>query len=274
MWSPVNRAINGVFNVLLWPFQSLPDSLQILALAVPATIVALLAFRYTSNQAGITQAKNRIKAHLLELRLFKDDFRVSLRAQGSILRHTLRYMKYGVTPMLVMIVPFLIILIQVESRFAFRPLEPGESTILAVTADAGTPVSKLEAALSLPAGIVSETPPLRIDSSGEIYWRLKAERPGRYAMDIRIGNETVTRYAVVGPQHGRISPMLYRDSDWRTLAYPVESPMDEDAVAEAIRLDYPRGRGEFAGLSSASWLLFGLCMVLGFLLRGFFGVTF
>jgi hypothetical protein len=274
VWSSVNGAVNGLFDVLLWPFHSLPVFWQILALAVPATAVALLAFRFTSNQAGITRAKSLIKAHLLELRLFKDDFRVILAAQGAILRYTLRYMKYGLTPMLVMIVPFLIILIQVESRFAFRPLHPGEPAILAVKVDTAAPVSRLPASLGLPDGLTSETPPLRLDASAEIYWRIKGKGPGRYPVEISVGDDAVTKHVIVGYANTSISPFLYQSDDWRVLAWPAERPMKAEAFAEAIRLDYPRGRAEFAGLSSASWLLFGMCIILGFLFRGLFGVTF
>jgi hypothetical protein len=39
-------------------------------------------------------------------------------------------------------------------------------------------------------------------------------------------------------------------------------------------MTYPRSRGVFAGLSSASWILFGATLVLGFALRRAFGVTF
>jgi hypothetical protein len=37
---------------------------------------------------------------------------------------------------------------------------------------------------------------------------------------------------------------------------------------------YSRTRGVFAGLSSASWIMFAAALVLGYVLRGLFGVTF
>jgi hypothetical protein len=274
MWTSFNNAMNGAFDIYLWPFQSLPVSVQVLALAIPPTIVALLAFRYTSNQAGITRAKNLIKAHLLELRLFKDDLRVLLQAQGRVLLNSLRYMRFGITPMLVMIVPFLIILVQVESRFAYSAVSLGEPVILTVTVDRTTAVSELVTDLVLPPEVRSETPALRIDSSGELYWRVAAQRPGTHRVGISIGGQTVTKQIVVGTAVGRLSPAIYRGNDWRALAWPGEPSMATDAIPESIRVSYPRGRAEFAGLSSASWLLFGQCLVLGFLLRRFFNVTF
>jgi hypothetical protein len=41
-----------------------------------------------------------------------------------------------------------------------------------------------------------------------------------------------------------------------------------------LAIDYPRASGEFAGLSSMSWLFFGMVMVFAFALRRFFDVSF
>ena len=61
MCSIVNSLFNVVFDVLLWPLQALPETLQLCALGLPAAIFALLVFRFTSNQAGIEAAKDKIK---------------------------------------------------------------------------------------------------------------------------------------------------------------------------------------------------------------------
>ena len=79
MWAPVNQALNVLFDALLWPVSWLPGSGQAAWLGLPAAVLALLVFRWVSDQAGIERAKDRIKAHLLELFLYRDDFRVSLR---------------------------------------------------------------------------------------------------------------------------------------------------------------------------------------------------
>ena len=59
-----------------------------MAVSLLTALLMLFVFQLTSNQAGIRRAKDRIKAHLLELRLFKDNMRVTLWAQGGILRPT------------------------------------------------------------------------------------------------------------------------------------------------------------------------------------------
>lgn len=95
----------------------------------------LIIFRYTSNQEKIKETKDRIKAHLLEIRLFKDDLRILLSAQKSILLYNVNYMKHALKPMVFMIIPVAIILIQLDGWFGYRPLRLGESAIISVKLD-------------------------------------------------------------------------------------------------------------------------------------------
>lgn len=273
MWWMINAAMSAFFDVLLWPISATPVALQVCVLALPATVFALLVFRGVSNQRGIERSKDLIKAHLLELRLFSDDLLVTLRAQRDIMKNNVRYLGHAVLPMVVMIGPFILMLIQIESRFAFRPLEVGETARFSIEVESGEPVSSLVALLELPDGLVRETPALRDDRSGEIIWRLRAERPGSYEIHVRVGDDAAVKLMVVD-RADRISPSIYRASDFETLAYPLEAPLQSDSKIVAAHLDYPRGRGEFAGLSSASWIFFGATLVFGFALRGAFGVTF
>ena len=274
MWPFLNRSINAVFDLWLWPFQGLSPTWQICALALPLAIVALLVFRFASNQRGIEAAKDLIKAHLLELWLFKDDMRVTLRAQRQILRHSLAYMGHALVPMAVMAVPFILVIIQVESHYALRSLNPGESTILTVRVAGNEPVSALDATLSLPAGLTQETPALRIDATAEMMWRIRAVKPGEHQIGLQIAGKTYNKSAVVGDRQARPSPARYRADDLKVLLYPAEDALASDSGLIAIELVYPRRRAVFAGLSSASWLLLGVSLGFGYLLRGRFGVTF
>lgn len=269
----INEVINTAVSGWLWAFQRFPPIVQFCALALPVTILALIAYRYASNQRGIHAVKNQLKAHLLELRLFQDDFAVTLRAQGQILKNSVIYTGYALAPMSIMIVPIILILIQVESRYAYRPLQPGESTIVEATVDSRTPVSDMQATLILPPGLVCETPALRLDDDQKILWRVRAQQSGEYAMRIRIGEQEFPKRVLVGVE-GDLSPAIYTSNDIRTLAYPLEPALEQDSIVSSVQMSYPRSRGVFAGLSSASWILFVASLVFGYLLRGLFGVTF
>ncbi len=274
MLSIVNNFFNVLFDVLLWPVGWLSPTWQVCALALPAAIFALVVFRYTSNQAGIERAKDRVKAHLLELWLYRDDLWVTLRALGNVLRYNMTYLRHSLAPMAVMLVPFVLMLVQIESRFAFRSLKPAESAILTLDFDGKGPVSALPTALRLPEGLEQETPALRIDETAQIAWRVGARQPGEYEVGIQVGGTQLVKRVVVAGSGPRISPAVYRSNDLNALLYPAETLLASDLPVRAIHLDYPRARSTFLGLSSASWIFFAASMVFGFALRGAFGVTF
>jgi hypothetical protein len=275
MWPAVNQALTAMVDTWLWPVQGLGVIWQIVALALPTTVIALLVFRFVSNQDAIRTQKDRIKAYLLELLLYKDDLRVTLSAQRHIFGHSMRYMGYALLPMAVMILPFILIMVQIESRFAFQGLEPGDSVILAVTVDKQQQrVKQTDYQLELPPGLSVETPAVRVPATGEVVWRIRADEPGDYTAIIRADDDTIEKHIMVGEQLTRLAPSVYRADDFRTLGFPAEPALAAGQPLVSISMDYPRARGEFAGLSSASWLLFLFSIVFGFALRGVLGVTF
>jgi hypothetical protein len=273
MWSSVNQVITAAVTAWLWAFQRLPLLVQFVALALPLTVLALLVYRYASDQKGIHAVKDKMKAYLLETRLFRDDLGVTLRAQGQILKHSAMYAAYALVPMAVMFVPVVLLLIQVESRYAFRPLQPGESTLVEAHVDAPATVSSIDAELIVPRGLKLETPAMRVDAQRSILWRVRAQEPGDYTVRVRLGTQEFSKRVRVG-HSGAISSAIYDANDIRTLAYPLEAALKADSAMSSIQMTYPRSRGVFAGLSSASWILFGATLLLGFLLRRAFGVTF
>ncbi len=275
MWSAINSAMNALLDALLWPVQGLGMIWQVAVVALPATIFSLLVFRFVSNQDGIRAQKDKIMAYLLELLLYKDDLRVTLGTQRHIFGHTLRYMGYALLPMAVMILPFILIIVQVESRFAFQGLAPGDHALMTVTVDTKTQrVSQTDYRLELPPGLTRETPAVRVPATGEVVWRIRADQPGDYMATIRDGDRSVRKDIMVGGQYTHIAPSRYRANDFRTLGFPAEPALPADQPLAAVSVDYPRARGEFAGLSSASWLLFLFSIIFGFALRGVMGVTF
>lgn len=132
MWSTVSTVINAPFNALFWLVHWLPPAWQVVVLAVPGALFALAIYKLVSNQDAIRDAKDKIVAYLLELRLFRDDLRVLLRAEGRVFASIGRYLGHSLLPMVVMLPVFLLVLIQIESRFAFRGLAPDEQALVTV----------------------------------------------------------------------------------------------------------------------------------------------
>ena len=78
MWYAINRGSTALFDLLLWPVAALGSLWQLAWLALFAACLALLVFRATSDQDAIERAKDRVKARLLELWIYRDDLVVIL----------------------------------------------------------------------------------------------------------------------------------------------------------------------------------------------------
>src|SRR5438093_12939173 len=101
--------LNAVANVfgrwLLAPIGVLPGWLSATIVAAVTGVLLLVVFKYTSNQRAIKRVRDDIKAHLLSLKLFKENPWVAVRAQGRILRGAQRLSILAIVPMLVMALP-------------------------------------------------------------------------------------------------------------------------------------------------------------------------
>jgi hypothetical protein len=274
-----NAVTSAVFDVLLAPMGEEHASFDLIFWSVAGGIVALIVYKYVSNQRGIQRAKNAIKVHLLEIRLFKEDIAQVLGATAKILLKNGLYLGHNMLPMLVMIVPMMTILFQLEAHYAFDPLPVGSVNLLTLKLDLSQPgvpdtaTGLAEAVrLEMPAGLSLDAPPVRT-AEGEIAWRFRAERPGDYVVPIRVGEEVVEkRIAVGGPP--RKVPVL-RTKSLEGFLYPGEPALPGDSPVESVRLRYPERDlgwlpgGELGVLAT----FFGLSILSGFALKGLFGVT-
>ena len=131
----------------------------LVVLSVIAGVVMTVVFRYTSNQQGLKRVSSLTKAQLMCLRLFKEDLGVALRCQGDILKSIGRRLWLSLPPMAVLIIPFVLILTQLALRYEKRPIQPGESVVLAAELSPDQWQSHAsELSLQVPDGVVLETP--------------------------------------------------------------------------------------------------------------------
>lgn len=280
MWVFINRLSELLFGSWFDLIAAWPDWLQIGLTALPLTVLALLIYRWVSDQAGIVRTKDRIKAYLLELWLYKDDPRVLLGAQGRVFWHSLVYLKHALLPVAILLVPVGLLTAQVESRFALRAPDPGEAVLVGATVAPADNLLRKDASIT-GAGLRVETPPLRVTATGEVLWRVSSDGPGQRVLDVRVGSAAAALdLRVAGSRHPPLAAEIFPADDWRSLAHPATPALPAAAGATRapalvrLAIDYPPARGRFAGLSSASWWLLGATLLIGFTIRRWFGVTF
>jgi uncharacterized membrane protein (DUF106 family) len=269
MWI-FNSLFGKIFDLLFLPFRGLSPWYGMIFVSLLTGLFMLFVFRTASNQEGIRKVKNRIKAHLLELRLYKDSFATSLKAQGSIMRCNLRYISYSARPMLVMIIPLALIIIQLSLWFNYQSLTPGDDVILKIILKDGYDPLDTQMVVQPSSGFALETPPLRIEETREIDWRLRAEEPGHHDLVLSLdGVQFQKTFAVDQKALSKISAARVGKNVLSQIINPGEPPLPADSPIKDIKILYPTTSMNFFGWG-IHWLIvyFILAIIFGFALKG------
>jgi len=260
-----NNAVAKLFDLFYLPFRSAHPFWGLLAMSVVTGFILLFIWKYTTNQKQMKAVKDRIKMHFIELRLYQDDMTVVWRTQGQILRQNLRYLALVLVPAVVIIIPVVFILVDMDHRFGHRPLEVGESTMVKVKI-AGRGASP-EVDLVAPDGIVVETPRLRIPVEREVDWRIHGERAGEFDLAFRVDGDEFTKRVTVGNSVKRFSVIKARATVSEAFFNPGEEPLPKRAAIASIEVVYPSMRIGFS-----NWLGHWLTLFCVFSLAVGFGL--
>src|SRR5689334_6853136 len=159
---------------LLAPFASFPPLVGLTLVSLISAVLLLIAFKWTSNQRAIAEAKRQVVAGLFELRLFQDDPWLMARAAAGLFAQQGRYLRYAIVPMLWVSIPLSILLAHLQLYYGYQPLRPGQTAVVVVRTTEATSASAPPPAFSLiaPAGLRVETPNVWAPSRREAAWRI------------------------------------------------------------------------------------------------------
>ncbi|MCX6572024.1 MAG: hypothetical protein NT006_11525 [Candidatus Aminicenantes bacterium] len=270
----VNLVFGWVVDIILLPFQGASPWFGMAAVSLLTSLLMLEVYKLTSNQAAIRRAKDRIKAHLLELRLFKDSMRVTLRAQAAILKANLSYLAANLKPLLVMIVPLVLILAQLSLWFDRAPLGPGEETLVKVGLEEKADPVSLPMELETSPGLEITSPAVRIPDEHEVAWRFKATAAGPGRLTLRVGGLILVKSVAVGGKPlTKVSSLASRGSLWKQALYPGERALPAGTPVRSIEILYPAKSLSVFG-HRVHWLVAYLILSIafGFAFKGVFKV--
>jgi uncharacterized membrane protein (DUF106 family) len=234
-------------------------------------LVMVIVFRYTSDQKAIHVAKDHLKAHLLALRLFQDQIGVVLRSYGRIVLATLRYLRLAFKPLLLVIVPMVFLIVQVDRYLGSAPLPAGQPFLVKAQMDNLDALN--EASLQLPDGLVTTAPAVHVPSESEVVWKVVAERTGEYMVNVQVAGQTFSKRVVVGSGLLRLSAVRLRGKFWERIFVSGEPALPDNKLIEAIDVPYPDRNIAFAGVQwNWIWLFFVLSLAAGFLFKSILGI--
>ena len=271
----INELLRPLFDLMLLPFQQLHPMVGLTTVSLGCAVLMLLGYRATSNQPAIERVKRKIAAGLFEIRLFNDDIVAILKAQGGILRNNITYLGLNLVPMVFMILPFVLVIAQLQFHYGYRGLTVGERTILQVglaeEADTSRPP---QVTVTLPTGLRLDSPRVWIPTRNQLAWRLVADSTGEFEVEIKLAGQRVTKQIVVSDSIVRRSPYRLKPSFLNLLLYPAEASLPAESVVTEVEVLYPTRAVGLFGFET-DWLIVFFILTIGFAftLKGRFGVT-
>lgn len=268
----LNAALTLVFDLLCLPFRALPPSGALTVLSCASGVLLVWLFGRLSDQKRIREVRERIRGNLIGVRLFRRDVPAVLRLQGRILGDTLRLLRVAAVPMLILAAPVVLIAAQLHLRFAVRPIRPGAAAVVTATVRHASALDR-PISLAAPAGVVVETPPVRVRALREIAWRVRVDRPGRHVLRVQVGGEAIAKTLVAGAGWGVVSQRRTGQGALAALFHPGEPSIPVVHGIEAVEIAYPPLDLRLLGLQ-VDWLVgfLVLSMACGFTCKGLLGV--
>jgi len=275
---------SAVVNVALFALSLLSSPLAIVVLlSVVVGLLMIVLFGYTSDQKAIGIAKDHLKAHLLAVRLYRDQLQVVMGSYGKILRGTARYLKLAFKPLLYVIIPITLLIVQLDRYLGLTAIHTNAPFLM--TARVNDPGALDAVSLELPPEITASAPPVHIAADNEVVWRLVASHDGEYEVKIATGGQgaspsvaeapAVTKSVRVSSQLARLSPERLRGHFWERMFSSGEPAIPPNSPIESIAVDYPE-RNIPLGIAGYEmnwiWLFFILSMIAGFIFKELLGI--
>ena len=266
------NAVGSAFALVMTPLRGWP-LLGMLAISVVTGVLMLIIYKYTSNQRGITKAKDRIKGNFLAIMLYKDSLGVLLRSIGNIIGWNLVYMAHNLRPLLVMIAPVMLLLAQLNLWYGYRPVAVGETAVVNVRVGQQVNLFETPATLTADGGVTVDTDAVRMPLTGEVSWRVRGQAAGAHQLTVKIGDQTATKQLVVGDtaRLHLLAPLRHNGNFWDAVLYPGEPALTGGISAVEVR--YP-GEEMRVWRWRVHWIIvyFVASILFGLSLKGVFKV--
>ena len=244
----INGFMNGLFDLALTPLEWLGTDWALILASGVFGICALIAFKFISWQHGIKASKDKIKGHMIAIRIYQDDLVVVFQSIVKVLLRNLQYLGLNFGPFVPLAIPFVFVVAQFVTRYSFGPV-PVESAdakrlaghgvelVVEFSPDRRDAAQGLE--VELPDGVVALSGLVRDGANGVAYLEVAATAPGVHELGFRLADGTrETKQLVAGEPVRRFQPERVKGA-FASLLWPAEPSFDSDSAFERIAFTYP-----------------------------------
>ena len=187
----LNGLLTKIFDVILVPLEFMGNEMALILLSGIFGVLALVVFKYISSQKGIKAAKDKIKGHMIAIRLYQNDLVVVAKSIAKVLLRNLQYVSLNFGPFIPLAPLFVFVVAQTVVRYGFEPLHvvtveeaqvmlPGQGTMLQIEFKDDDRSKAGELEIVWPEGLMPTSKLVRIPSQGKAWQEFVAIAPGDY----------------------------------------------------------------------------------------------
>lgn len=261
------KIISEFFDIVLSPFSGMSPYAGLTAVSVVAGVVMVFLYRWTTDQEKLKKIRDQIKIHFLEVRLFKEDMAEMFTIQKDIMKENLNYLRYTLKSAVLLIIPIIFIVIDLNARYSYYPIHPGNSFV--VSATAGDPNSLERIELTLPEGLAMDVQAMRIPAERRVSWQVRAGSSGIYNLTFHQGEKQYIHRVVISNLIQRIQPEINQQTDWISYLTSMGGSLPSDSPIEAIRIEYPEQESFFGLQPGWLYFFFLISMIAGLAVKKF-----
>ena len=253
--------VSEFFDFVLSPFAEMSPYVGLSLVSVVTGVVMVFLYRWTTDQKKLKEIRDKIKIHFLEVRLFKEDMAEMFTIQKEIIKENLNYLRYTFKSAVVLIIPIIFIVIDLNARYSFYPIRSGDSFVVSATVQELSSLSRIE--LTLPQGLAMDVPSMRIPEEKRVSWQVHAGSSGIYNLIFHQGEKQYMHNAVISSRIQRIYPDMKTQKEWISRFTSNAGFLPSDSPIQMIHIEYPK-QGSFLGLQPG-WLyyFFSISMIAG-----------
>ena len=235
----ISRIITTILDLLVAPFGAERHTLGLVWLSLLSGAGMALVFKATTSVRRVRAAKARFRSYIYEMRIYQDSLRAVFAAFFQSLWSNVLYVRSILLPVLVLVIPMILLITQLDERYGASHLPVGEATVLTVRLAGGADVHETDAALTCGPGATVDAGPVRISGTNEISWRVRIDETGTHEAVLSVGGSEYTVHLVAKPAYRMIGRTRGAKS-LEPFLHPGTSPIPEDSEIEHLHVDYPR----------------------------------
>jgi len=248
-------ALNGittkVFDVLLIPFELLGMEWAMILISGIFGVLALVVFKYISSQKGIKAAKDKIKGHMIAIRIYQDDLVVVGKSIVKVLLRNAQYVSLNFAPFVPLAIPFVLVAAQMVVRYGFEPLpvvsaEEAQSALanpkhmLRVEFAAGQEARADGLTIHYSEGLLATSKLVSLGSEGIARQHFAAVEPGLHQIEFRFPDGTsYIKEVAAGDEAPRMMQPERVSGMFSALLWPAEDTFPSESPIASVTFHYP-----------------------------------